>query len=159
MQHVPKPSVCLIIDVLFFFLSSPGKRELNTDIFNTHGVLRDILPYNAWWKEEEMERKEILDTLKTTEVQIRAKIGSAQKKGNEILEHARKQIKKMEEEQEKNMIAEQEKILAEAKKEIDVERHTVLQKARADADQLKTKAQVTKATELFIKRFEEYLHV
>jgi vacuolar-type H+-ATPase subunit H len=106
-----------------------------------------------------MERKEILDNLKTTEVNIREKIEAAQKKSNEILEQARKQVKKLQDEQEKYLQAEQETIFAEVKKNIDVERHTTLQKARADADQLKTKAQVTKAKELFLKRFEEYLHV
>lgn len=106
-----------------------------------------------------MERKEILEKLKTTEADIRERLEQAQHKRNEIAAHAQKQAHKMEEDSERKIKADRDKLFADAKKEIDAERSQVLTKATADAETLKKKAQIKKAKDFFVKQFEEYVYV
>jgi vacuolar-type H+-ATPase subunit H len=107
----------------------------------------------------EMERKEILEKLKTTETEIRESIEAAQHKRNEILAQAQKQAQKLEDDAEQKRKADREKLLAAAKEEIEKNRQRALKKAQSDADTLKKKAQIKKAKEFFIKKFTEYMHV
>ena len=106
-----------------------------------------------------MERKEILEKLKSTETEIRSNIESAQHKRNEILTQAQKQAQKLEDKGEECFKKEREEALAAAKKETALKRQRVLKKAMTDAEALKKKAQIKKATELFIKEFKEFMHV
>jgi vacuolar-type H+-ATPase subunit H len=106
-----------------------------------------------------MDRKEILEKLKSTEAEIRSDIEAAQHKRNEILAQAQKQGQKLEDEGDRRMRAERENLLAAAKKEIEEKRQRIIKKAMADADALKKKAQVKKAKELFLEEFMESLHV
>ena len=106
-----------------------------------------------------MERKEILEKLKATEAEIRSDIEAAHHKRNEILAQAQKQAQKLEDEGERRMKQEREKLLAMAKKEIGEKRQHVVKKALSDAEALKKKAKVKKATEFFVEEFMESLHV
>lgn len=106
-----------------------------------------------------MERKEILEKLRSTEAEIRSEIEAAHHKRNEILASAQKQAQKLEEEGERRMKAEREKAFAAAKKEIEGKRQRVLKKAASDAEALQKKAQIKKAKELFLKEFTEFIHV
>jgi vacuolar-type H+-ATPase subunit H len=108
---------------------------------------------------KQMERKEILEKLKTTEAEIRSKIEAAQHKRNEILTQAQKQAQKLEDDGERKLKTERERLLAAAKKEIDAKRQRILKKAMAEAGELKRKVQMKKAKEFFIEKFEEYIHV
>jgi vacuolar-type H+-ATPase subunit H len=92
----------------------------------------------------EMERKEILEKLKTTEAEIRENVEAAQHKRNEILAQTQKQARKIEDDGERR---------------IKTERENPLKKATADAEAQKKKAQIKKAKEFFVKKFEEYVHV
>lgn len=105
-----------------------------------------------------MERKDILEKLKTTEADIREKIEQAQHKRNEVLALAQKQALKLEEDGERKIKAEQEKLFTTIQKEIDEERSKILKKATADAEALKKKAQAKKTQEFFIEKFEEFVH-
>jgi vacuolar-type H+-ATPase subunit H len=107
----------------------------------------------------QMDRKEILEKLKTTEGEIRSNIEAAQHKRNEILAQAQKQAQKLEEDGERRIKTEREKLLTAAKKEIDEKRQHILKKAQIDADAMKKKAQTKKAKEFFIEKFKEYVHV
>jgi len=107
----------------------------------------------------QMERKEILERLKITEVEIRNNVEAAQHKKNEILSQAQKQAQKLEDEGERRIKKEREELLAVAKKESDEKRQRILKKALADAEAMKKKAQTKKAQELFIEKFREYVHV
>jgi vacuolar-type H+-ATPase subunit H len=51
----------------------------------------------------EMERKEILEKLKTTEAEIRENVEAAQHKRNEILASAQKQARKLEDDGERRI--------------------------------------------------------
>jgi vacuolar-type H+-ATPase subunit H len=106
-----------------------------------------------------MDRKEILEKLKSTEAEIRSNIDAAQHKRNEVLTHAQKQAQKLEDDAERRMKAEREEMLAAAKKDIGEKRQRVARKAMADADTLKKKAQIKKAQDFFIQEFMESLHV
>jgi len=106
-----------------------------------------------------MQRKEILEKLKSTEAEIRSNIDAAQHKRNEILTQAQKQAQKLENEGEQRMKKEREEALAAAKKEIELKRQHVLKKAMTDAEALKKKAQIKKATDFFVKEFMESIHV
>jgi vacuolar-type H+-ATPase subunit H len=106
-----------------------------------------------------MERKEILEKLKSTEAEIRSSIDAAQHKRNEILTHAQKQAQKLEDDGERRMKAERDELLAAAKKEIGEKRQCVVKKAITDADTLKKKAQIKKAKEFFVEEFMEFFHV
>jgi vacuolar-type H+-ATPase subunit H len=96
----------------------------------------------------EMERKEILEKLKTTEAEIRENVEAAQHKRNEILAQAQKQARKLEDDGERQIKTERENLLS-----------AVLKKATADAEAQKKNAQIKKAKEFFVKKFEEYVHV
>ena len=106
-----------------------------------------------------MERKDILEKLKTTEAEIRSNIEAAQHKRNEVLAQAQKQAVKLEDEGERRMKEEREDLLAAAKKEIGEKRQRVVKKALAEAETLKKKAKVKQATEFFVEEFMESLHV
>lgn len=106
-----------------------------------------------------MERKEILEKLKTTEAEIQRKIEQAEHKRNEMLAHAQKQARKLEEDHEQQMKKERDALVSAARKQIEEDRHRVLQQATAEADQLKKSAQIKKAQELFIRKFKESVHV
>jgi len=106
-----------------------------------------------------MDRKEILEKLKSTEAEIRSNIDTAQHKRNEILTQAQKQAQKLEDDGERRMKAERDELLAAAKKEIGEKRQRVVKKAMADADTLKKKAQIKKAKEFFVEEFMEFFHV
>jgi len=106
-----------------------------------------------------MERKEILEKLKIAEAEIRSNVEAAQHKKNEILSQAQKQAQKLEEKSICLVKKEREKLLTVAKKESDENRQRILKKALADAEAMKKKAQTKKAQELFIEKFEEYVHV
>jgi vacuolar-type H+-ATPase subunit H len=106
-----------------------------------------------------MERKEILEKLKSTEAEIRSNIDVAQHKRNEVLAQAQKQAQKVEEDGERRMKAEREEAFAAAKKEIGEKRKRVVKKAMADAEALKKKVQVKKAKEFFVEEFMEFVHV
>jgi vacuolar-type H+-ATPase subunit H len=107
----------------------------------------------------EMERKEILEKLKTTEAEIRENVEAAQHKRNEILASAQKQARKLEDDGERQIKTERENLFSAAKKEIEEKRQRVLKKATADAEAQKKKAQIKKTIEFFVKKFEEYVHV
>jgi vacuolar-type H+-ATPase subunit H len=107
----------------------------------------------------EMERKDILEKLKTIEAEIRENIEATQHKRNEILSQAQKQARKLEDDGERRIKTERENLLSAAKKEIEEKRQRVLKKATADAEAQKKKAQIKKAKEFFVKKFEEYVHV
>jgi len=121
-----------------------------------YGVILLLVPIGSV---PEMERKEILEKLKTTEAEIRKSIETAQHKRNELLAQAQKQVQKLEDDAEQKRKAEREELLATAKEEIEKNRQRALKKAHADADILKKKAQIKKAREFFIKKFTEYMHV
>jgi ATP synthase H subunit len=106
-----------------------------------------------------MERKEILEKLKTTEADITKKIEQAEHERNQILTHAQKEAHKLEEDHEQQLKKERDAMLAAARKQIDEERRRVLQKATMEADQLQKSAQVKKAQELFNRKFKESIHV
>lgn len=106
-----------------------------------------------------MERKEILEKLKSAEAEIRNNLDATQHKKNEILATAQKQAQKLEDEGEHRIKKEREKLLAQAKKEIQEKRQHILKKAKVDAETIKKKAQIKKAKELFIEKFKEYVHV
>jgi vacuolar-type H+-ATPase subunit H len=106
-----------------------------------------------------MERKEILEKLKSTEAEIRSNIDAAQHKRNEIIAQAQKQAQKLEADGERRMKTEREKVFAAAKKEMGEKRKRVLKKAMTDAEALKEEAQVKKAKELFVEEFLEFVHV
>jgi vacuolar-type H+-ATPase subunit H len=106
-----------------------------------------------------MERKEILEKLKSTEAEIRNNIEAAQHKRNEILTQAQKQAQKLEDDGERRTKVEREEMLAVSKKEIDQKRQHVLKKAVAEAEILRKKAQIKKAKEIFLEKFKEYVHV
>jgi len=106
-----------------------------------------------------MERKEILEKLKTTEAEITKKIEQAEHTRNEILMHAQKEARKLEEDHEQQLKKERDTMLAAARKQIEEERRRVLQKATIEADQLQKSAQVKKTQELFIRKFKESIHV
>ena len=108
---------------------------------------------------KQMERKEILEKLKTAEAEIRNNIEAAQHKRNEILAQAQKQAQKLEEDGERCIKTEREKLLTAAKKDIDEKRQRILKKALADVDAMKRKAQTNKAKEFFIEKFKEYVYV
>lgn len=106
-----------------------------------------------------MERKEILEKIKTTEKEIQANIDAAQHKRNEILTQAQKHAQKLQDEAEKTMKAERERQLTAAKKEIGDKRQKTIKKAMTEAETMKKKAQVEKAKEFFIQEFMEFIHV
>ncbi|DAC72501.1 MAG TPA: hypothetical protein DSN98_05010 [Thermoplasmata archaeon] len=108
---------------------------------------------------KQMERKEILEKLKSTEEEIRISIEAAQHKKNEMLTSAQKQAQKLEDDGERLLKSERDELLAAAKKEIDQKRQRILKKAATDAETLKKKAQLKKAEEFFVEKFKEYLHV
>jgi len=109
--------------------------------------------------EREMERKEILENLKTTEAKIRKKTEDAHKKGNELILQALARSKKLEEENEQIIKAESEKMRAIMKKDIDKERQRTIKKVLSETDALKKKARVSEAKKFFVSKFEEYVHV
>jgi vacuolar-type H+-ATPase subunit H len=106
-----------------------------------------------------MERKEILEKLKSTEAEIRSNIDVAQHKRNEILAQAQKQAQKLEDEGERRLKVEREAVFTTAKKEIAEKRQHVVKKAMVDAETLKKKAQIKKVTEFFVEEFMEFVHV
>ena len=106
-----------------------------------------------------MERKEILEKLKTTEIEIRNNIEAAQHKRNEIFSQTQKQAQKLEDDGERRLKTERERLLATAKKEIDAKRQRIHKKAMAEAEELKKKVQMKKAKEFFIEKFKEYVNV
>jgi vacuolar-type H+-ATPase subunit H len=106
-----------------------------------------------------MERKEILEKLKATEEEIRNNLEAAQHKRNEILASAQQHARKLEDDGERRIKTERENMLNAAKKEIEVKRQRVLKKAAAEAEAQKKNAQINKAKEFFVKKFEEYVHV
>ena len=106
-----------------------------------------------------MERKEILEKLKTTEAEIRENVEAAQHKRNEILAAAQKQARKLEDDGERRIKTERDNLFCAAKKEIEEKRQRALKKATADAEEQKKKAQINKAKEFFVKKFEDYVHV
>jgi len=106
-----------------------------------------------------MERKEILEKLKSTEAEIRSNIDAAQHKRNEILAQAQKQAQKLEDDGERWMKGEREDVFAAAKKEIEEKRQREVKKAKVDAEALKKKVQIKKAEEFFVEEFMEFMHV
>lgn len=106
-----------------------------------------------------MERKEILEQLKTTEADIKERLEQVQHKRNEIATQTQKQAHTLEEDNERKIKADQDTLFADAKKEIDAERSKALTKAKTDAEALKKKAQIQKAKDFFVKQFEEHVHV
>ena len=108
---------------------------------------------------QQMERKEILEKLKNAEEEIRVNLETAQHKKNEILLIAQKQAQKLQDDGERRIKTEREKRLSEAKKDIQEQRQQVLKNAYVEAEAMKKKARITKAKELFIEKFKEYVHV
>ena len=107
----------------------------------------------------EMERKEILESLKITEAKIRKKTEDAHKKGNELILQALAKSKKLEDENEQVLKTESEKMLTKIKKDIDKERQRTIKKVLSETEVLKKKAKVNEAKKFFISKFEEYIHV
>jgi vacuolar-type H+-ATPase subunit H len=105
-----------------------------------------------------MDRKEVLEKLKSTETEIRNNVETAQHKRNEIMAHAQKQAQKLEDDGERRIKTDREELLAAAKKEIDQRRQRVLKKAALEAEELKKKAHIKTAKEFFIEKFKEYVH-
>jgi vacuolar-type H+-ATPase subunit H len=119
-----------------------------------------VVPYNASiGSVQQMEQKEILEKIKSTEAEIRKNIDAAQHKRNEMLTQAQKQAQKLEEEEEQRMRTERDALLAAAKKEREKKRQTVIKKAYDDAEKIKKNAEVKKAKELFLEEFMEFLNV
>lgn len=106
-----------------------------------------------------MERMDILEKIKSTEKEVRKNIELAQHKRNEIITQAQKQAQKLEDKGDENIKKEREEALGDAKKEIELKRQRILKKAIIDAEALKKKVQIKKATEFFIKEFKEFIHV
>jgi vacuolar-type H+-ATPase subunit H len=106
-----------------------------------------------------MDRKEILEKLKTTEAEIRSNIETAQHKKNEMLAQAQKQAQKLEDDGERRIKIEREKSLHIAKKEIEEKRQRILKKALTDAEAMKKKTQMKKVIEFFVNKFKEYVNV
>jgi vacuolar-type H+-ATPase subunit H len=106
-----------------------------------------------------MDRKDILEKLKVTEAEIREKIEQARHQGNEIIKTAQKQARNLESDGELRIKNERDKLFEKAKKNIEEERQRVLKKATVDAEAFKKKAQIKKAKEFFIAKFEESVHV
>ncbi len=106
-----------------------------------------------------MERKEVLEKLKTTEAEIQKKLEQAEHTRNEILTKAQKEARKLEEDHEQQMKKERDTMIAAARKQIDEERRRILQQATTEANQLKKTAQMVKAQELFLRKFKESVHV
>lgn len=106
-----------------------------------------------------MDRKEILEKLKSTEAEIHSSIDAAQHKKNEILTQAQKQAQKLQADGERMLKAERDEILGAANKEMGDKRSRVVKKAMADAETLKKNAQIKKAKEYFVEEFMEFMHV
>lgn len=105
-----------------------------------------------------MERKEILEKLKSTEAEIRGNLEKAQHKKNEILAAAQKKAQRLEEDEDLRLKKEREKLLSDAKKDIQAKRQRGLKKASENAEIIKNNAQTKKAKDLFIEKFKEYVH-
>ena len=106
-----------------------------------------------------MERQDILEQLKRTEADVKARVEAAEKKAAEIKDYASKQAKALAYEGEQQAAKDAQQILSEAKTAFDRERQRALAVATAEANGLRQKAQVTKAQEYFLIKFHEYLHV
>jgi len=106
-----------------------------------------------------MGRQEILEQLKKTESNIRTKIENAQQKKNEILENAQRDARKLEHDAEITIKKEIDGLMLQVKHDFDEERQKILKKGNAEATLLKKNASIGKTKELFIKKFEEYIHV
>ena len=106
-----------------------------------------------------MERKKILENLKITEAKIRKKTEDAHKKGNELILQAMAKSKKLEEENDQLLKAENEKMLTKMKKNISKERQRTIKKTLSETETLKKKAKVNEAKKFFINKFEEFIHV
>ena len=106
-----------------------------------------------------MDRQDILEHLKRTEADVKARVEAAEKKAAEIKDHAGKQAKAILHEGEQQAAKDAQRLLSEANAVFNTERQRVLAAATAEAAGLKQKAQVTKAQEYFLSKFHEYLHV
>ena len=106
-----------------------------------------------------MDRQDILEQLKRTESDVKARIDAAEKHAAEIRDHAAKQAKTILHEGEQKAAQDAAKQLTDAKAAFTKERQRALATASADADAIRSKAQVKKAEEFFLKKFNESLHV
>ena len=106
-----------------------------------------------------MDRKEILEKLKSTEAEVRSSIDAAKHKRNEIITQAQKQAQKLQDDEERKMKAERDEIRDTANKAMGDKRSRVVKKAMADAETLKKNAQIKKAKEYFVEEFMEFVHV
>ncbi|HVQ01312.1 MAG TPA: hypothetical protein VMT57_07340 [Candidatus Thermoplasmatota archaeon] len=106
-----------------------------------------------------MERKEILEKLKTAEADIAKKIEQAEHQRNEILAHTQKQAHQLEEAYEQQLKKDRDAMFTAARSQIEEERHHTLNKATMEAEQLQKQAQTKKAQDLFLRKFKESTHV
>jgi vacuolar-type H+-ATPase subunit H len=115
--------------------------------------------YSVSGSAHEMDRKEILEKLKTTEEEIRVRIEQAQHTRNDIITQAQRKARKLQEDHEYHIKTDGERLMMAAKKDIDVQQQRVIKEAIVEAESVKKKAQINNAKDFFIKRFKEYLHV
>jgi len=106
-----------------------------------------------------MDRHDILEQLKRTETDVKARVEAAEKQAAEIRDHATKQAKAIQQEGEQKAASDIAKQLSEARAAHVKERQRVLAGASADADAVRKKANVKKAEEFFLVKFNELLHV
>ena len=106
-----------------------------------------------------MQREDIIEHIKNTENKIQKKIVDAQQKKIETIEHAKKEAKKLENASEQKLKKLHDQILAEEKKEIEQKKKQIIGVAETDVSQLKNKAKIDKAKELFLTKFEEHINV
>ena len=106
-----------------------------------------------------MDRQAILESLKRTEADVKARIEAAGKQAAAIKDHAAKQAKAIVHEGEQQAATDSSRLLSEAQAAYAKDRQQVLTRAAAEAEALKKKAQVKKAEEFFLLKFNESLHV
>ena len=102
-----------------------------------------------------MGRKEVIEKIKLAESEARAKIEDAAARKARALEDARSQSKRLGEESDLKTRGECDATLAAAKDASGRERNALIQKGKTDADSMKKKADIPRAKELFVSRFEE----
>lgn len=106
-----------------------------------------------------MQREDIIEHIKNTENTVQKKIADAQQKKIETIENAKKEAKKLENISEQKQKKSHEQVLVESKKEIEQEKKQIIDVAETDVSQLKKKAKIDKAKELFLTKFEEHINV
>ena len=104
-----------------------------------------------------MGRESVIGQIKAAEAAVRARAETSAAKKSEIIDNAKRQAKQTGDDSAQAARREIELIMADARKGTDAKRQTLLQKGKADAEGLRKKADVAKAREFFMSKFDEYV--